>query len=209
MRRMIIGNIIIFAFVIVVVCAVDLSTLSLDESAERLLYREEETESQEEDKVIDSMDDTILDGSNFEMSSTDDVLDAVEAMDNVMEKADVQIGASIEREVSEKVTASNYEESDEDFSDLNDFIEQNIQKTKLDENFIGVPNLSGISQEEPTNVNVLKQVSRNRGKKNGATSRTLTDDELGMSADFEDDFLNLGEDPADLLRQIHEEGFPS
>lgn len=64
-----VGNLLVFAVITVIICTVDLSTITLDESTERLLYevvREKEKDSQEESTEKEDTGDVTPDIMDFD-----------------------------------------------------------------------------------------------------------------------------------------------
>lgn len=224
---MLLGNLIIFLVVIIVVCVVDLSSFSLDESTERLLYYDADEEASEggADLQADGEAENLSDAEGTtapaaEVSGDSIIEDAVSEIDEML--SGMELGSP-----SESVPGSQTESVPEVDWELQPEIVLGTQPEELAGQGDNVlPAEKGHKKHEgaakrkkarkkgivilpPGNGEVpgehtQKRVVRPADTKAGIPVSSL-DDSLGMSTDFDDDFQDI----SSLIREVHDGGSPS
>jgi len=183
---MILANAIVFLAVIVIVCAVDLSTLSLDESTERLLYLGQDNEGSgveeagQTEAPADSTQNPPLDidteGSDESGDNMDEkIKDALSSMEDLIDGEIMGYeGDSVQTE--------------EDSARPTDPVAELLKQKSMKDN-------GGQKAADSPGVVVPEELLGN------AVTYDDTDD-IGMSADFGDNF----EEVQELMRSIHNGG---
>lgn len=160
-----VGNLLVFAVIIIVICTVDLSTITLDESTERLLYETVENTTEE------NAPESARQAESGIREDPEDVTPDIMDFDPQME---------LDR-MTERVFTENHDESKER---------------------IEFPGLDGGESAPPFAGNIdakaLQEAWSNAGKPESADSTRTGVEDVGMNADFTDDF-----DTEDILEDIY------
>lgn len=225
---MLLGNLIVFLVVIVVVCVVDLSSFSLDESTERLLYYDAEGTARKGENSEGSSD-LQTDGESENLSSTEETMVSGAAVDedsiieDAMSEIDEMLSETELESPTESVPTVNWElqpgivlgtQPEKMAGQPDDVRSASLQQENGDMNYAGaakqkrtrkravirIPQEKGEIPEENTQKRAIHPVDT---KKRILVSSL--DDSLGMSTDFDDDFKDL----SDLIREVHDGGSPS
>lgn len=160
-----VGNLLVFAVIVIVICTVDLSTITLDKSTERLLYETAENTTEENAPESARQDESGIKEDHEDV--TPDIMD----FDPQME---------LDR-MTEEVFTKNSDESKEG---------------------IEFPGLDGGEPVSPFAGNIdakaLQKAWGNAGKPESADSTKPGVEDIGMNADFTNDF-----DTEDILEDIY------
>lgn len=182
---MILGNLAIFVVVIVIVCAVDLSSLSLDESTEKLLYYDtDEVTGSAEDSAENK--DTVSNVEPKEENTADNTVYEEDKIENSSDK--------------EKF----------DFPDVDSVAEydgrdsHNMQHVEAVDGLPSAPAKGNAIEERKPHGHIYKKINDLSDTRNGIPVSSL-EDALGMHTDFDDDFKDIN----CLIREIHDGGSPS
>ena len=160
-----VGNLLVFAVIIIVICTVDLSTITLDESTERLLYETVENTTEKNAPESAMHVESGIKGDPEDV--TPDIMD----FDPQMELDRMTEGV---------------------FTKNSDEIKERIE----------FPGLDGGESVSPFAGNIdakaLQEAWDNAGKPESADSTRPDVEDVGMNADFTDDF-----DTEDILEDIY------
>lgn len=192
---MLVCNIIVFAVVIVIVCITDLSVLSTDESVDRLLYFEEQDEKPDSKEEAAAASDNEEKDVQEAVSDLEDIIEAAECSDSAVTEKTTPVSQNSCSDGSEDGFANNpanQKGQTAEYCKDNHKLQED-QRIVIPEELLGADS----NTKRPARHVSVRHLQPD-------TENDL-DSELGMSADFADDFM----DPSDIIREIHDGGMPS
>lgn len=163
-----VGNLLVFAVIIIIICTVDLSTIMLDESTERLLYEAVEDSSPVEGGIPEK------DSSPVESCSP-----AGETDDVIPDIMDFDPQAELDKMTEEAFVHTDSVPEENSFHDLKD-VAMSAGFGSSDISNGQSPKVTGSIDAE-----ALKAVWDSIGQSDASS---VENDDVGMSADFDDDF---------------------